>query len=307
MLNFEIKQEVIPVIQVNFEEMKQALSSTMEQYKGIIVTEESLSACKTEQKELAGMRTRIDTYRKDKKKELSKPITEFENQCKELISMIEKAEQPIKAGISVFDDKKREEKRQKALEIIKTTVEAHHLKQKFADKLTVLDKYMHLTATVKAVKEDVEQRAFYLIEEQAKEEETIQIIKTTIENENKNIKTQIKYEEFENLVKAGTPIPNIIQRINQMAEKIKAAENPPAPVEEPKEEPKEEQKQVIQEAPAPVREIPCSPTGPANEVKEPIYFIEFRVVGPQEKTLLLGNFLRLNNIAYQVLKQGRAD
>ena len=53
------------------------------------------------------MRIKIDTYRKDKKKELSKPIAVFEDQCKDLISLIEKAEQPIKDGIKVFDDEKK--------------------------------------------------------------------------------------------------------------------------------------------------------------------------------------------------------
>lgn len=299
MLDFEIKQETLPVIAINFEEMKQALSRTMEQYDGIIVTEDSLSACKAEQKYLAGMRTKIDNFRKDKKKEMSKPITDFENQCKELISLIEKAESPIKAGISVFDDKKKEEKRQKALEIIQATAEAHQLKKKFADKLTVLDKYMNLTTTAKAVKEDVEQRAFYLVEEQAKEEETIQIIKTAIENENKSLKTQMKFEEFEGLLEAGYPVHQVMQRINQMAEKIKAAENPPAPVEPPKE--------VVQETPTQTQMLTeaMQETIPAPIADNPIYFIKIKVTGPAMHTRMLGEFLRNNNINYEVLEQGR--
>lgn len=304
MLDFEIKQEIIPVIQVNFEEMKQALSNTMEQYKGIIVTEESLSACKAEQKGLAGIRTKIDNYRKEKKKELSKPITAFENQCKELIALVENAEKPIKEGILVFDDKKREEKKQKALEIIKATAETHQLKEKFADKLTVLDKYMNLTASAKSVKEDIEQRAFYLVEEQAKEEETIQIIKTTIENENKTLKTPIQYEDFKSLVENGYPIPQIIERINQMAAKIRVAENPP--VEEPK-------------ADIPIIEVPTNEThatfletgNQAQETfsatKEPLYFVEFRITGNKHQTALLGQFLRENNFTYEVLKKGVAE
>ncbi|MDF2884171.1 MAG: hypothetical protein K0R54_4738, partial [Clostridiaceae bacterium] len=50
MLDFEIQREVLPVIAINFQELKKALSETMQQYNGIIVTEESLSACKAEQK-----------------------------------------------------------------------------------------------------------------------------------------------------------------------------------------------------------------------------------------------------------------
>lgn len=309
MLDFEIKQETLPVIAINFEEMKKALSETMEQYNGIIVTEESLSACKAEQKQLAGIRTKIDNYRKDKKKELSKPIADFENQCKELVALVEKAEKPIKEGISVFDDKKREEKRQKALELIQESVQVHELKPKFADKLTVLDKYMNLTASVKSVREDIEQRAFYLVEEQAKEEETIQIIKTTIENENKNIKAQIKYEDFESLVESGYPIPKIIERINQMAEKIRIAENPPVVVEEPKEE--------IQTPPAPIITTLLDEPAPQyvqetiaaapEPQKEPLYYVIFKITGNRNQTAALGQFLRDNKYEYSVINKGVAD
>lgn len=300
MIDFEIQNEVLPVIAINFNEMKKALAETMEQYTGIIVTEESLSACKAEQKSLAGIRTKIDNYRKDKKKELSKPITDFENQCKELIALVEKAEKPIKEGIAVFDDKKKEEKRQKALELIKETVEAHQLKGKFADKLTVLDKYINLTASVKSVKEDIEQRAFYLVEEQAKEEETIQIIKTTIENVNKSIKTPVKYEDFESLVESGYPIPKIIERINSMAEKIRLAENPP------KAEPKEEghsSHMPIGESPQPTQPIQQQTSLlDTGEVKK--YYVTFKIVGSITQTAALGEFLRRNNYEYEVLGKG---
>lgn len=302
MLDFEIQKEVLPVIQVNFEDMKEALSDTMENYKGIIVTEDGLSACKAEQKQLASIRTKIDNYRKEKKKEMSKPITEFENQCKELITLVEKAEKPIKEGIKVFDDKKREEKKQKALDFIKESVETHRLNEKYASKLIVLDKYMNLSASVKSVKEDIEQRAFYLDEEQAKEEETIQIIKTTIENENKTIKTQIKFEDFKNLIESGYPIPKIIERINQMAEKIRLAENPP--IEEPK---KEIPATEVPTTPKQVIDTPYTPVQEPIKVDETLYFVEFRIEGNKNQTAILGQFLRDNEYKYEVLRKGAVE
>lgn len=302
MLDFEIKREVLPVISVNFEEMKQALTSKMEEYKGIVVTEESLSACKADQKELAGIRNKIDTYRLDKKKELSKPITEFENQCKELIKLVEKAEQPIKEGIAIFDNKKREEKKQKALEIIQSTVQAHQLNEKYASKLTVLDKYLNLTASVKSIKEDIEQRAYFLVEEQAKEEELLQTIQTTIDNANKGIKTHITLNDVKYLINMNTPLPTIIDRINQMAEKIRLAE---APKEEPV-------KELIKE-PAPIVEkvTPIETKNINNcaskAVEEQLYFIELKVIGTKVETAQLGEYLRKNNYQYKVINKGIAS
>lgn len=300
MLDFEIQKEVLPVIAINFEELKKALSETMQQYKGIIVTDESLSACKAEQKQLAGIRNKIDSYRKEKKKELSKPITDFENQCKELIILVENAEKPIKEGISVFDDKKREEKRQKALELIQESIQTHGLKQKFADKLTVLDKYMNLSASVKSIKDDIEQRAFLLVNEQAKEEEIIQIIKTTIENVNKTIKTPIQYEDFKNLVEGGYPIPKIIERINQMAEKIKLAENPPV------EKPKEEIPVQIVTTPE-VEKYVQESISTGTTQKEQLYFVTFKIIGNVHQTAALGQFLRDSGYKYEVLDKGAVE
>ena len=86
------------------------------------------------QKELASLRIKIDTYRKDKKKSLSAPIVFFEEQCKELIALVEKAETPIKDGIKVFDDKKKDGKRDKAVSIIAEVVSRMELGEKIRGK-----------------------------------------------------------------------------------------------------------------------------------------------------------------------------
>ena len=85
-IEFKVEKEIVPVIQINFEELKGHLTNLLNDYKGLVVTEGNLQTCKAKQKELASTRIKIDNYRKEKKKELSKPITFFEAQCKDLIS-----------------------------------------------------------------------------------------------------------------------------------------------------------------------------------------------------------------------------
>ena len=103
-------KEIKPVIEINYEDLKNELSSQLKKYENIVVTTDTLKDCKSTQKSLAGLKRKVDDYRKAKKKELSAPIIDFENQCKELVLMIESVEKPIKEGIAVFDDKKKEEK-----------------------------------------------------------------------------------------------------------------------------------------------------------------------------------------------------
>lgn len=291
----------LPVISMNFDEVKASLAETVAKYKGIIVTEDGLQDCKATQKELAGLRIKIDNYRKEVKKEMSKPIEHFEGQCKELIKLVEEAETPIKKGILVFDNAKKEEKRQAALTIIADVVKEHQLSEKYANQVNVLDKYMNLTAKPSEVKRDVEQRVYLLLQEQNKELEMLQILKDTIENANKGIKTPLKLEDFQNLINMNMPTSRIIQEINKRAELIKEAEKPkpveaPAPVtEEVKQEPvKEEAPQQM--APTPELQKPVE--------DEPQYFVEMRVVGTKAVIAQLGQYLRDNNYNYTKLKTG---
>ena len=106
-MDFQIKEFQSPVIITNYEEVSKNLDKQLENYKGLIVTEETLPGCRKAQAELSSARRKIDEYRKEKKKEAEKPIKNFDKQCKELILKIEKVEKPVKDGMQVFTDKKK--------------------------------------------------------------------------------------------------------------------------------------------------------------------------------------------------------
>ncbi|MBI6034492.1 DUF1351 domain-containing protein, partial [Clostridium perfringens] len=133
--------------------------------------------CRATQKDLASLRNKIDTYRKDVKREMLIPIDIFEYQCKELISLISDVEKPIKEGIKIFDDKRREEKRQKALELIKESVINHNLSKEYALKLTVKNEYLNLSKSLKSVREDIESRALLLEREQEDEKQRKEMLR----------------------------------------------------------------------------------------------------------------------------------
>lgn len=337
-MEFKVVNEQLPVIMFNFEELKTALAETMKKYAGAVVTEENLQGCKATQKELAGIRTKIDRYRIDKKKELSKPIAEFEAQCKELIGLVEKAEEPIKEGIKVFDDKARESKRLFAQDSINKAVESQQLNDKYASQLNVLDKYTNLTAKHKDVLEDIEIRATELKESQNNELEMLEIIKDTIENANKNINAKLSLVDFQMLIDQGVSTKEIMQEINSRADRIKEAEVKAEELRIKKEKetaelkakkeleakqaeeerlritalPKEEPIAEVVEDIKPVEEIPVC-KGLEETFDELIsekakqYFVEIRITGPAEDTRKVGNFLRDNNISYAMLKSGEID
>lgn len=316
-MEFQIVNEQLPVIQINFEDLKKLLVETTQKYKGYIVTEENLSLCKDTKNELLHIRTDIDTYRKNKKKELSKPIELFESQCKELISLVEEAEKPIREGIQIFDDKKRDEKKQTALNIIAESISKYNLTEKYANQLTVIDKYTNVATSIKGIREDVELRASSLKDQQDKEIERIEIIKDTIENANKNITAKLSMEDFKSYISHDVSTKEIISEINARAERIKKSEVAAEELRIKKEIaareaeaeririsqlPKEEPIQEVKREVAAAQEAPVQETNP--NTKEASYFVELRFVGAKSYIENLGTLLKNNGFKYMVQKKG---
>lgn len=292
MREIEVKKQ-LPVISMNFEEVKASLQDTMSKYEGIVVTEEGLKDCKATQKDLAGLRNKIDTYRKDVKKEMEVPIKEFEGKCKELISLISDVEKPIKEGIKIYDDKRREEKRNKALEYIKESIQAHNLTKKYAKRLDVKDKYLTLSGSLKSIREDIEMRAVMLEKEQEDEiqrQEMLKIsIQNAIDNANKGINTKLKYKDFTKYIEFGWSLDRILKEVNDKATMIKEAEKP---------------KEEVQ---APIEKVEEIKEEPVKEIKqdEEKYFVDIHVEHSFEGIQILSKFLKNNGYKYMVHSKGK--
>lgn len=306
MKDIEINKQ-LPVITMNFEEVKASLVENMEKYKGIIVTEESLKDCKATQKDLAGLRNKLDTYRKDVKKEMEKPIKAFESDCKELIGLIAEVEAPIKSGILEFDNKRKEEKRKFADIKIFEICQKLNLEKKYADQLTVLDKYLNLSASAKSVVEDIEQRAEALKQQQNMDKVKAEMIKANIESAletvNLTLKTPLEYKDFEKYLALGWDGPRIVREINERAAQIRQAEKA---AEEMATKKIEEEKVSKEEVQIPMDLKPKAPEVP-KEVKEdePKFFVDTYVEGTFEQIQNLSKFLKDNGYKYEVHSKGK--
>lgn len=290
-----IEQKYHPAeITINYEDVKSNLLEKLEEYKGLVVVEETLQSSKQAQKELAGLRTEIDTFRKEKKKGLEAPIKQFETQCKELIGLVQEAEKPLKEAIQIYDDKKREEKRKIAQQIINEQIEEQGLYGTYATKLTVLDKYMNLTASKKAVKDDVETRALLLKSEQEREEERLRTIQTVIHQENERLQNKLSMNDFSYLIHSMVSTGDIIAEIKKRANKLYESEHLPKPTEEEKTMsiPNE------QEMEEPVEQ---------EVVKEDMFSVTYRVVGTYTELRAVSQFLKEKKLPYEVIDQHKLD
>lgn len=293
--------KVLPVINANFEEVKESLNQSLEKYKGIVVTEETLQDCKKTQQDLGKVEKGIEDFRKSVKKDMEAPIKEFEAKCKELTSLIGEVKKPIKEGIVLYDTKRKEEKKKQAEEIIKECIISLALYEKYSRQLTVLDKYTNLSASKKSVVEDVQSRGQSLKQQQDSEEKEIENTKASInafiDSINEDINSKLKADDYYKYI-PGSNITRIMEIIKREHDKVKLAENPP------KVEVKEEVKQApIQEKVSALVDLEPQKTVPVNQ-EEKLYFYDLRIVANKENMLKLHELIKSKGFTFEVKNQG---
>ena len=109
----------IKAIEWNYEELKAELSQKLEEYKGLVYTEDQIKEAKADRAKLNALATAIDDKRKQIKKQCLQPYEQFEAQIKDLLAVIKEPVALIDAQIKGYE----EEKKQKKLEEVKALFE----------------------------------------------------------------------------------------------------------------------------------------------------------------------------------------
>lgn len=276
-------------IETNFTEVRENLKCSLEKYKGLLVSEETLKDCKATQKELAGLRNKVDSYRKETKSKLQEPIKQFEEECKELLSLIVEVEKPIKEGISRFDEERRQEKVLLALDYLNKQLEENNINEKFRKNISIHDIKINLTNSIKSIKEEIDFKISNIKTLQEAEEKEKEILKAAvmkqIEQENSELNTKLTYSEFSDFVEGGWTVDKIMTLIKGQANKIKQAEGPG--LEHGKSTSlKAEQREEINE----------------NEEK---FFVKLKVSASKDNLKKLKNFLDCDAYNVEVVGQGK--
>ncbi|RHW46116.1 hypothetical protein DS832_07135 [Bombilactobacillus bombi] len=102
----------------NYKELKEQLTSSLEDYKGLIVTEDNLKSIKKTKAELNNLKKQMDDKRKQVKREYIIPYNEFKNDVDGLISLVDQVVAPIDQGVKELEEKQRQERKQHVLEMI---------------------------------------------------------------------------------------------------------------------------------------------------------------------------------------------
>lgn len=271
----------------NFDELKGQLSERLENYKGLVVTEDNEREVTKDKAELNKLVKAIDDYRKNQKKEMSAPITEFENKCKELTRLVTNVVTPIADQLKVFEDARKEEKRTEVQRQVEKVINDLGLNQTYSSQLDIIDKYLNKTQKLTDTIDDLEKRGKILKQAQEQEElfektkrEKIDLIQKTIEDINKKYQLDFKISDFFYLqMEEARNIQNLIE--NKAQEYLENLENL-------------KKKQVVVEEKVEVKEV---------VQEEKIYKFILGITTSLEKAKLLKEFLDKNNIQYSLKKE----
>ena len=305
MKNLQVNK-VLPVINANFEEVKASLIETMEKYKGIDVTEDGLKDCKATQKDLAKIRRDIDTYRKLIKKEMTAPIIEFENECKELIDLVKETETPILEGIAIYDEKRRQEKIDYISDNITIAVSEVGLNEKYAARLKVSDIKFTLNTSLKSIREDINEKAKNLKDLQIAEEEKIasdiSIIETTVQASNEGQEVVLDINNYVDKYKKGMPLNSVIQAINNDRSLIEVTAK--KTLERVGKEAKENDVAIPEEIKSPEVKVEESRDRKVNENEIKKCFYTLKITHDLDHMRELAKFLKENGFKFEKLDEG---
>lgn len=107
-------------IEWNNEEIKAGIAAMMEDYRGLVFTENSIKEAKQDRANLNKLKAAFEDERKRVKKLCMEPYNRFEKQLKEVTVLIDEPAKLIDAQIKEVEQMKREEKRKEVQELFKT-------------------------------------------------------------------------------------------------------------------------------------------------------------------------------------------
>ena len=145
------------VITWNFEELKAALTEKLNDYKGVVYTEDKVKDAKKDIAELRKGKTVLDEKRKEIKAACLEPYKEIETQAKELDELFDAPIKEIDKQVKEFENERKEKVRKEILEFMDKTFSKlpEDIKNKLKAK-TYDSSWENATATKKSWKEAIQ-------------------------------------------------------------------------------------------------------------------------------------------------------
>lgn len=276
----KIPDNLPEIIENNGEEVKAWLGEVMQKYAGLIVTPESIKSAKDDKAKLNKLRTALEERRKEVKRDYLAPYNAFEEKYKELLALIDRPIASIDTQIKALDEQEQKEKYTR-------------LKAYFDDCMAsslnvpvnvIFDRILNPKWKNKTMKEDALRQEIY---------DTLCRIKADVDELNSYYTGSPHYTAIMDCYMQGYDkacalayAAALIQQEQRQIATQQAHSEPeptPPPLYEPTPEP-------------PVQE-------PVQAQNDPKITGTFRVTGTKQQIIALRDFLRANQITFEIVKE----
>lgn len=105
--NFSVNYTPAEIKLTNLEQLTNHVNKIAERYNGLVFTAEDKRMAEQSRSELLSIIKKLDNHRKEIKKECTKPIKEFEEEIKALVSVIDKPLEEIRTGLKEIEEGER--------------------------------------------------------------------------------------------------------------------------------------------------------------------------------------------------------
>ena len=142
-----------PEIIFDADALNTAVDAVLEQYDGLVVTEDMVTAIKSEMAALNKVKDKLEAARKDIAGQISAPVKEFEAQVKAAVQRIVEGRGKLDAQVKEFDRQQRDARRVSILAIIDDVLSAAQLE---GFSVEIDERWLNKSAKPKDVRSEVE-------------------------------------------------------------------------------------------------------------------------------------------------------
>ena len=198
-----ITKRVDAQIDFNYEQAERYLESLIGDMKGWVIQQADLSFAKDTLADLNKLSKNVEDFRKKHKKEMEKPIKEFETKCKSLVEKINEVYSPLKLQYEGFEEKRKANKKVEVMALIEEVKTKSELPNKYADMIQFNDKYLNKTEGIKAIEIDLWAQAELALKQLEADRQHEEYVKTICEmvNIKNGLSVELDYKNFVHLEK----------------------------------------------------------------------------------------------------------
>lgn len=149
-------------VTTNFEDVKKNLQIITEKYKGLVVTDQNQKDMEKTLREVVSLRTSIQKFEVNGKRQLRRPMDQFADACKELLKIVNEAERPLREQLDAYEARRQEGVTKVILHKYEEMALDAGIREEFRS-CDILSKWMNKTAKLKDIYEDISR----LVSEQA--------------------------------------------------------------------------------------------------------------------------------------------